>query len=243
MAWMRKTRIRTFMQLELEACLDEINWMVRCHNCEAINCPQEEYPARPLPIPPDYINNLQSRLTKVKKGIRPSTLKMILKTHYHFPARSAPITSPTVQPDDVMGGHRDGENSPRERPRASEEEKKVTADGASSTDEGGDFISQTEVGMDHKPSQLADHHFELAMFRQHQRTTAKSTDWGETTPFKQTSRGTRSQLQQHESQPVGRLPSAGIGEERHRLTKTSSMMPAGRVPNCSFLPSGHAVLC
>ena len=42
MAWMRKTRIRTYMQMELEACLDDIDWMVRCHNCEAFICPQEK---------------------------------------------------------------------------------------------------------------------------------------------------------------------------------------------------------
>ena len=65
-----------------------------------------------------------------------------------------------------MGGHRDGKNSPQERPRASEEEKKVVADDTSSTDEGGDFISLTEVGTDHEPSQLADRHFELVIFRQ-----------------------------------------------------------------------------
>ena len=101
---------------------------------------------------------------------------MILKTHYHFPARPAPTTSPTVQPDDVMGRHRDEEHNPQERPRASEEEEKVVADGTSSTDEGGDFISQTEVGVDHEPPQVAARHFKLAMFRQHQGTTAKSTD-------------------------------------------------------------------
>ena len=32
MMWMREARIRTFMQLELEACLEEINWMITCHN-------------------------------------------------------------------------------------------------------------------------------------------------------------------------------------------------------------------
>ena len=58
MVWMRETGTGTFMRLELEACLDDINWMIRCHNCEALNCPQGEYPARPLPIPPDYIDNL-----------------------------------------------------------------------------------------------------------------------------------------------------------------------------------------
>ena len=136
------------MQLELEACLEEINLMLRCHNYEALNRTQEEYPARPLPIPPDYIDNLKSRLIEVKKRIIPPTLKIIIKIYYHLPA--APITSPTAQPDDIMGGHRDGENSSQERPRASKEEEKVVANGTPSTDEGGDFISQTEVSTDNE---------------------------------------------------------------------------------------------
>ena len=108
----RETRIRTFMQLELEACLEEVNWMIRCHNCEAHICPQKEHPTRLLPTPPpSYIDNLQSRLIKVRKGIFPAYLKMIPKTCYHFPVRRlAPETS--VQPDDVIGEHRAGENSP-----------------------------------------------------------------------------------------------------------------------------------
>ena len=65
MLWMREARIMTFMQLELEACQEEIVWMIRYHNCEALNRPQEEYPTRPLPIPPNYIDNLHSRLIKV----------------------------------------------------------------------------------------------------------------------------------------------------------------------------------
>ena len=74
-------RIRTFMQLELEACLEEASWMLRCYNCEALDCPQEEYPARLLPTPPpSYIDNLQSRLIRARKGIFPASLKMILKT-------------------------------------------------------------------------------------------------------------------------------------------------------------------
>ena len=86
--------------------------MLRCHNCEALNCPQEEYPARLLPTPPpSYIDNLQSRLIKARKGIFPASLKMILKTSYPFPVRRpAPETS--VQPDDVIGEHRAGENIP-----------------------------------------------------------------------------------------------------------------------------------
>ena len=68
----REARVRTFMQLELEACLEEVNWMIRCHNCETLNCPQEEYSARLLPTPPpSYIDNLQSRLIKVRKEVFP----------------------------------------------------------------------------------------------------------------------------------------------------------------------------
>ena len=61
MLWMREARIRTFMQLELEACQEEIIWMIRCHNCKAFNRPREEFPARPLPTPPNYIDNLHSK--------------------------------------------------------------------------------------------------------------------------------------------------------------------------------------
>ena len=129
------------MQLELEACLDEINWVIRCHNCEVLNCPQEDYPARHLPIPPDDIDAVHFRLIKVKKDILSPTLKIILKTHYPLQARPAPITPPTtVQPDDMLGEHRGRKNSPQEQPRASEEEEKMVPDDTSSTDEGGIFF-------------------------------------------------------------------------------------------------------
>ena len=108
----REERIRTFMQLELEACLEEVSWMLRRHTCEALDCPQEEYPARLLLTPPpSYIYNLQSSLIKARKGIFPASLKIILTTNYQLPVqRSAPETS--VQPDGVIGEHRGGENSP-----------------------------------------------------------------------------------------------------------------------------------
>ena len=97
---------------------------------------------------------------------------MILKTRYGLPA---PTTSPRrVQPDDVTRGHRDGQNSPQERPRASEEKEEVVVNGTPSTDEGGDFISQTKVETDHEPSKLADRQ-DLVIFRQQKGTTAKST--------------------------------------------------------------------
>ena len=108
----REARVRTFMQLELEACLEKVDWMIICHNCEALNCPQEEYPARLLPTPPpSYIDDLQSRLIKARKGIFPASLKTILRTNYPLTVRrQAPETS--VQPDDVIGEHQAGENSP-----------------------------------------------------------------------------------------------------------------------------------
>ena len=169
MLWMREARIK------LEACQEEIVWMIKYHNCGALNRPQEEYPARPLPIPPTYIDNLHSILIKVQQGVLPPTLKMILKTRYNLPT---PTTSPrTVQPDDVMRGHRNGENSPQERPRASEEKEEVVVNGTPSTDERGVFFSQAKVETDSEPLQLAGRHFELMIFRQQKGTTAKSTDW------------------------------------------------------------------
>ena len=72
-----------------------------------------------------------------------------------------------------MRGHRDGDNRPQERPRASEEKEEVVANGIPSTDDGGDFISQTEVEIDQKPSKLADRHFELMIFRQQQGASEK----------------------------------------------------------------------
>ena len=229
MLWMREAMIRTFMQLELEACQEEIAWMITCHNCEALNRPLEEYPARPLPIPPNYIDNLHSRLIKVQQGVLPPTLKMIMKTRYNLPP---PTTPRTVHPDDVMRGHRDGENSPQERPQASEEKEEVVVNGTPSTDDGGDFISQIEVETDQEPTQLADRHSELAILRQRGKGQQQKTQiGGETAPFKQTSWRTRiMQLQQHdESPPTRRLRLANIGKGRHLLTRTSGTIPEGRV--------------
>ena len=82
----REDKIRTFMQLELNACLEEVSWARRCHNYEVLGCEQEEYPARLLPtLPPSYEDNLQSRLIRAQKGIYPASLKMILKSEYQLP--------------------------------------------------------------------------------------------------------------------------------------------------------------
>ena len=107
----REDRIRTFTQLELEACLEEVSWSIRCYNCEVLSCPQEEYPARLLPIlPPTYEDNLESRLIMAQKGIFPAFYKMIFNSEYQLPVlRPAPQIP--VQPISVIGEHRAGENS------------------------------------------------------------------------------------------------------------------------------------
>ena len=107
----REDRIRTFIQLELEACLEEVRWSIRCYNCEVLGCPQEEYPARLLPtLPPSYEDNLQSRLRRAQKGILPASLKMILKSEYQLPVLRS-VSQISVQPDSVIGEHRAGEYS------------------------------------------------------------------------------------------------------------------------------------
>ena len=123
------------------------------------------------------------------KGILQPTLKMILKAYYQAPVRSQQQgissysqeeqleTSLGVQPDDmIVGRHHDGKHNPLERPQASEEEDKMIANDPSHMDQGGDFVFQTEVGMNLEASQVTARHFELAMFRQQQETTAKSID-------------------------------------------------------------------
>ena len=107
----REDRIRTFMQVELEACLEEVCWTIRCYNCEILGCPQEEYPARLLPtLPPNYVDNLQNRLRRAQKGIFPASLKMILNSEYQLPVLRS-VSQVSVQPDNVIGEHRAGQHS------------------------------------------------------------------------------------------------------------------------------------
>ena len=102
----REDRIRTFMQLELEACLEEVRWSITCYNCEVLGCPQEEYPARLLPtLPPDYQDNLINRLSAAQKGILPVSLKMILNSAYKLPVLRSASQVP-VQPDSATEEHR-----------------------------------------------------------------------------------------------------------------------------------------
>ena len=170
-----------------------------------------------MPIPPNYIDYLHSRLIKVQQGVLPPTLKMVLKTRYNL---SAPITSPrTVQPDDEMREHRDGENSPQERPRASEEKEEVVVNGTPSTDEGGDFISQTKVETDNA-LKLADRHFELMIFRQQKGTTAKSTDWAEDYPIHADFAENRNAVT---AARVAAREEAAIGKQRQETASTDEI--------------------
>ena len=106
MVRVREDRIRTFMQLELEACLEEVRWSITCYNCEVLGCPQEEYPARLLPtLPPDYQDNLINRLRAAQDGILPASLKMILNSDFQLPILRSASQVP-VQPDNVTGEHR-----------------------------------------------------------------------------------------------------------------------------------------
>ena len=62
--------------------------------------------------PPNYVDKFSEKTIKIEKGIFPPSLKIVLKTHYHLPVRR-PAPKISVQPDDVIGGHRAGENSPQ----------------------------------------------------------------------------------------------------------------------------------
>ena len=101
----REDRTRTFMQLELEACLEEVRWSITCYNCEVLGCPQEEYPARLLPtLPPNYEDNLLNRLRRAQKGIFPASLKMILNSDYPLSVLRY-VSQVSVQPDSVTEEH------------------------------------------------------------------------------------------------------------------------------------------
>ena len=58
MIWMREKRKKLFMCMELEACWNETERLFKCHDCIVNNIPEEYCPPMPLPVPPDYANNL-----------------------------------------------------------------------------------------------------------------------------------------------------------------------------------------
>ena len=91
MMWMRETRINLFMQMELEACRNELNRLIRCHDCIVNNCPEKYYTLMPLLTPFGYAKNLARRAEMAKKGISPPTFKMILRKYYPLPVRQSPV--------------------------------------------------------------------------------------------------------------------------------------------------------
>ena len=119
-------------------------------------------------------------------------------------------TSLEVQPDDMMRGHWDGENNPLERPQASKEEDEVVADSTSHADQGVIFkLKLGRTSKHHKSPLVISNRRCLGNNKgRHQ----EAQIGGETTLFKQTSRETRKQQQQHESPPAGRLLSADNSE-------------------------------
>ena len=56
--WMRDTRIRLFMQMELLGSRDELDWSMKCDHCVVNNYPEEYWSSMPLPVPPKYHENL-----------------------------------------------------------------------------------------------------------------------------------------------------------------------------------------
>ena len=120
----------------------------------------------------------------------------------------------------------------------------MVADGTSSTDEGGDFVSQTEVETDNEATQLADRHFELlAMVQQQQGTTAKSTHRGGDCPIQADFVGNPEAVT---TAQVAAREEAAIGRHQRGTTSTDQNKqydPGGTGAVYSCLPSGHAVYC
>ena len=92
----------------------------------------------------------------------------------------------------------------------------MVENGTPSTDEGGDFISQTKVETDHEPSKLVDHQ-ELMIFRQQKGTTAKSTDWGGDYPIQA---GFAENTNAVTAARVAAREEAAIGKHRQGTTST-----------------------
>ena len=51
---MREMKIKLLMLMKLEKCRNELGWLVRYEECVVNNCPEEDFPPMPLPVPPDY---------------------------------------------------------------------------------------------------------------------------------------------------------------------------------------------
>ena len=88
--WIRETRIILFMQMKLEVCSNELDWLIKCYLCAVNDYPKECCPPMPLPIPPGYHTNLRKRAEMAANDTLPPTLKMILKTYYPLPVSPHP---------------------------------------------------------------------------------------------------------------------------------------------------------
>ena len=79
------------MLVELEKCRNELDWLLICSDRKVNNCPKEDYLPMPLPIPPDYVKNVERRVEIAKKDTLPPSDKMVLKKHFPLPARQTPV--------------------------------------------------------------------------------------------------------------------------------------------------------
>ena len=91
MMWIRETRSRLSMEMELEAYRDECKWLLRCHHYIVNNCLEEYCLPKPLPILPYYAKILTGRWAIARKGILPPTLNMVLKGTTRVPVRWSPV--------------------------------------------------------------------------------------------------------------------------------------------------------
>ena len=103
----------------------------------------------------------------------------------------------------------------------------MIADGISHADQGGDFVFQTEVGMDLEISQVAARHFKLAMFRQQQGTRTKRIDGGGDYPIQADFGGNPKTAT---AQQVSARQDAAIGRHQRGTTPTAQ--------NKQFNPGG-----
>ena len=88
---MRETRIRRLMQTKIEACRNELDWLLKCYLCAVNDYPEEYCPPRPLQVFSGYHTKLVTRAKMAVRGILPPPLKMILKKHFPLPVRQSPV--------------------------------------------------------------------------------------------------------------------------------------------------------
>ena len=87
--------------MELEACWTETEWLVKCHDCIVNNIAEEHCPPMPLPIPPDYVHNLE-RSEMAVKGILPPPLRYSTRTTHCHLSRHGRRHSATHPRDDRL---------------------------------------------------------------------------------------------------------------------------------------------